>query len=144
LTHHPLLYQINTRVRLDQLSRALGRPATLDDIPDAELDRLAEQGFDWLWLLSVWRTGEASRAVSRSRAEWRREFEDTLPDLREEDIAADEIVRAAEQDKTDILVLGTHGRTGVMKALLGSVAARVVATASCPVLTVRMPAEARR
>jgi nucleotide-binding universal stress UspA family protein len=59
-------------------------------------------------------------------------------------IAADEIVRAAEQDKTDILVLGTHGRTGVMKALLGSVAARVVATASCPVLTVRMPAEARR
>jgi len=87
MTQHPLLYQINTRVRLDQLSRALGRPATLDDIPDAELDRLAERGFDWLWLLSVWRTGEASRAVSRRRAEWRREFEETLPDLREEDIA---------------------------------------------------------
>jgi len=41
-------------------------------------------------------------------------------------------------------VLGTHGRTGVMKVLLGSVASRVVATASCPVLTVRMPAEKRR
>jgi nucleotide-binding universal stress UspA family protein len=42
-------------------------------------------------------------------------------------------------------VLGTHGRTGVMKMLLGSVAARVVATAQCPVLTVRLtePAEAR-
>jgi universal stress protein A len=57
---------------------------------------------------------------------------------------AEEIVRAAEHDRTDILVLGTHGRTGVMKVLLGSVASRVVATASCPVLTVRMPAETRR
>ena len=37
----PSLYQINTRVWLTELSRALGRPATLDDIPDAELDRLA-------------------------------------------------------------------------------------------------------
>jgi glycosidase len=35
----------------------------------------------------VWQTGEASRAVSRSRADWHREFEETLPDLREEDIA---------------------------------------------------------
>jgi nucleotide-binding universal stress UspA family protein len=53
-------------------------------------------------------------------------------------IPAEAIVQAAEQAKTDILVLGTHGRTGVMKVLLGSVAARVVATATCPVLTVRM------
>jgi nucleotide-binding universal stress UspA family protein len=58
-------------------------------------------------------------------------------------IAAEEIVRAAEQAKTDILVLGTHGRTGVMKMLLGSVAARVVATATCPVLTVRLTEGAR-
>jgi len=34
-------------------------------------------------------------------------------------------------------VLGTHGRTGVARLVLGSVAARVVATAACPVLTVR-------
>ena len=59
-------------------------------------------------------------------------------------IPADGIVWAAEHAKTDILVLGTHGRTGVMKVLLGSVASRVVATASCPVLTVRMPAGTRR
>jgi len=59
-------------------------------------------------------------------------------------IPAEGIVWAAEHAKTDILVLGTHGRTGVMKVLLGSVASRVVATASCPVLTVRMPAETKR
>ena len=41
---YPSLYQINTRVWLTELSQALGRPATLDDIPDAELDRLARDG----------------------------------------------------------------------------------------------------
>ena len=44
-------------------------------------------GFDWIWLLSVWQTGPAGQRVSRANPEWRREFEETLPDLREEDIA---------------------------------------------------------
>jgi glycosidase len=84
---HPALYQINTRVWLTDLSHGLGRPATLDDISDAELDRVAGMGFDWVWLLSVWRTGPAGQRVSRANREWRREFEETLPDLSEEDIA---------------------------------------------------------
>ena len=62
---HPSLYQVNTRVWLTELSETLGRPATLDDIPDAELDRLAGMGFDWVWFLSVWRTGKAGQKVSR-------------------------------------------------------------------------------
>ena len=84
---YPSLYQVNTRVWLTELSRQLGRPATLDDVPDAELDRFAAQGFDWVWLLSVWQTGPAGQRVSRANPEWRREFEETLPDLTEEDIA---------------------------------------------------------
>ena len=84
---YPSLYQLNTRVWLTELSRALGRPATLDDVPDSELDRLAEMGFDWLWFLSVWRTGPAGQRVSRAHHEWRKEFQETLPDLCEEDIA---------------------------------------------------------
>ena len=84
---YPALYQINTRVWLTELTQALGRPATLDDIPDTELDRFAKMGFDWVWFLSVWQTGEAGRRISRSNPEWRREFQETLPDLREEDIA---------------------------------------------------------
>jgi glycosidase len=83
---YPLLYQINTRVWLTELSQKLGRTATLDDIPDAELDRLVAMGFDWVWFLSVWQTGSGAQQVSRTNAEWRREFKDTLPDLREEDI----------------------------------------------------------
>ena len=53
MRRYPSLYQINTRVRLTELSRTLGRTATLDDISDAELERLAPLGFDWIWLLSV-------------------------------------------------------------------------------------------
>jgi glycosidase len=83
---YPALYQINTRVWLTELGRALNRPATLDDIPDAELDRFAAMGFDWVWFLSAWQTGPAGKRVSRSNAQWRREFEETLPDLREGDI----------------------------------------------------------
>jgi hypothetical protein len=61
---YPSLYQINTRVWLTALSRDLGRRATLDNIPDSELDHLAAMGFDWIWLLSVWQTGAAAQAVS--------------------------------------------------------------------------------
>jgi len=83
---YPSLYQINTRVWLTDLSKILGRTATLDDIPDAELDRLVEMGFDWIWFLSVWQTGTAGQQLSRSNPEWRKEFQETLPDLCEEDI----------------------------------------------------------
>ncbi len=83
---YPSLYQINTRVYLTKLSRQVGRPATLDDVPDEALDELATRGFDWVWLLGIWQTGPAGRQVSRSNPEWRREFRELLPDLTEEDI----------------------------------------------------------
>ena len=83
---NPSLYQLNTRVHLTARSRALGRPATLDDITDAELDRVAGLGFDWVWLLSVWRTGEASRAVSLALPDLRRSLVAALPDLTDADI----------------------------------------------------------
>ena len=82
----PLLFQVNTRVLLAERTRALGRPATLDDVPDALLDDLVQQGFAWVWFLGVWTTGPAARAVSRSRADWRASFAKDLPDLRDEDI----------------------------------------------------------
>jgi len=84
---YPSLYQINTRVWLTELSRLLGRRATLDDIPDAVLDEFARQGFDWIWFLSVWQTGAFAQKISRSNAEWRHEFEQTLSDLTDDDIA---------------------------------------------------------
>ncbi|HTH16436.1 MAG TPA: hypothetical protein VL974_07270, partial [Magnetospirillum sp.] len=84
---YPSLYQVNTRVLLTEISRTLGRAATLDDIPDADLDHMAEMGFDWVWMLSVWQTGAAGQRVSRSEPQWLDEFRETLPDLIEGDIA---------------------------------------------------------
>ena len=52
-------------------------------------------------------------------------------------VPADHIVRAARAKHADLVVMGTHGRTGFSRFLLGSVASRVVATSPCPVLTVR-------
>src|SRR5580765_3386218 len=85
-SNYPALYQINTRVWLTELSRSIGRPATLDDIQDHFLDQLAEMGFDWIWFLSVWSTGKAGQKISRENPGWRQEFEETLPDLCEDDI----------------------------------------------------------
>jgi nucleotide-binding universal stress UspA family protein len=48
-----------------------------------------------------------------------------------------EILRRAEHDQVDLIVLGSHGRTGLGRMLLGSVAERVVRKATCAVLTVR-------
>ncbi|OGN93778.1 MAG: alpha-amylase [Chloroflexi bacterium RBG_13_50_21] len=81
------LFQINTRVRLSELSSTLNRPATLDDITDAELDQLAHDGFDLVWFLGVWQTGEAARRVSASNPEWRVEFQRILPDFQENDVS---------------------------------------------------------
>jgi nucleotide-binding universal stress UspA family protein len=52
-------------------------------------------------------------------------------------IPHDQIVRALRSRRADVAVIGTHGRTGLARLFLGSVAARVVTLAPCPVLTVR-------
>ena len=71
------------------------------------------------------RVARAKKAGARARA------------LLAEGVAADRIVRIARSTRSDVIVIGTHGRTGLAKLFLGSVAARVLATARCPVLTVR-------
>lgn len=83
---YPSLYQINTRILLKRLSRQIGRSATLDDIPDADLDEWAKLGFDWIYCLGVWETGAAGRKVLRSNPKWQTEFRELLPDLQDEDI----------------------------------------------------------
>ena len=54
-----------------------------------------------------------------------------------EGVTHEQIVRAARRQRADVIIMGTHGRTGVARFFLGSVAARVAAIARCPVLTVR-------
>jgi len=74
----PSLYQINTRVWL--------HGATLDDVADAELDRIAAQGFDWVWLLGVWETGEKEREAALAEPALIAEYRRALPDFSERDV----------------------------------------------------------
>jgi|SRR5689334_15435547 nucleotide-binding universal stress UspA family protein len=93
---------------------------------DAELfDRIERQTREWTTRRLKSLADRAGRSGARVKAE-----------LREGD-AAPEIIKAAKSARSDVIVVGTHGRTGIPKFFLGSVAERVVRTAACPVLTVR-------
>jgi nucleotide-binding universal stress UspA family protein len=54
----------------------------------------------------------------------------------------DEILHAAESERADVIIMGTHGRSGLRAMIAGSVAERVVRASPIPVLTVRQPAAA--
>jgi nucleotide-binding universal stress UspA family protein len=55
--------------------------------------------------------------------------------------AAEEIRAVAEESKVDLIVIGTHGRRGIARALLGSTAENVIRTVKTPVLTIHGPRE---
>jgi nucleotide-binding universal stress UspA family protein len=57
---------------------------------------------------------------------------------------SDAILRVAAEDRADLVVMGTHGRTGLSRLLIGSVAEAVLRRASCPVLTLRIQTKAAR
>lgn len=84
------LYQVNTRVVLNELAKHTSlrdtSAVTLDDIPDSVIEQWREWGMDWIWLLSVWQTGEASKAVSRRHPEWLAEYARTLGEVHDSDI----------------------------------------------------------
>jgi nucleotide-binding universal stress UspA family protein len=83
---------------------------------------------------------ELSAVVAKTVAEWRREAAATGVAVTATTVmgpAFSSILDEAKKGGFDLIVMGTHGRTGLRHALLGSVAEKVVRLASCPVLTVR-------
>lgn len=85
----------------------------------------------------------ARTQLQRLSGRWRKR----LPKLRTMMVtgfAAQSIVAVAQQVKADLIVIATHGRTGLSHLFIGSVAERVVRTAACPVLTVRSRPRAAR
>jgi len=86
LTDHPALYQIDARDWLWRCREERGSSCTLDQIPDAHLDRLAQLGFDLVYLLGVWQTGSAGENLSRSTADLQPGYRAALPDLSPDDI----------------------------------------------------------
>jgi nucleotide-binding universal stress UspA family protein len=82
--------------------------------------------------------GMANRVAERLSPEDRTMLR-AVSAVRMSDDPYDEILRYAENEDIDLIVMGTHGRSGVARLLMGSVAEKVVRTARCPVLTVRCP-----
>jgi nucleotide-binding universal stress UspA family protein len=70
-------------------------------------------------------------------AAWKGMFTGNFKSVITEGNAAQAIVQYAHRHAVDMIVMSTHGRTGIQHVLLGSVAERVVRTAHCPVLTVK-------
>jgi nucleotide-binding universal stress UspA family protein len=93
--------------------------------------------------------GTMNRIAEEQRTLALRELDQTTAKLREAGVKARglmrvgapflEIINAARDEGTDLIVMATHGRTGLSHVLMGSVAERVVNKAPCPVLTVRHP-----
>jgi hypothetical protein len=85
---HPLIYQKNTRFWLAQLSQELKRPASLDDIPDHELERLSEMGFDWLYLLGMWKSGQKEARIAQAHAGLRQQARSKLGEANKKTLCA--------------------------------------------------------
>lgn len=87
-TRHPLVYEVNTRILLKELSAAQAKPVTLTTIPDAVIDEWADLGFDAVWMMGVWNSGKAGEDAARKHAGLQGELRRALPDFSAADIGA--------------------------------------------------------
>ena len=76
---HPHLYEFNTWVWLERLSKQLKRRLTLGHVPDAEWDALQRRGFDLIWLMGVWERSPESRRLFQADPAMYPEYEQALP-----------------------------------------------------------------
>ena len=83
---HPHLYEINTWTWLEQLSARLGHPVSLEDVPDSEWDRIAQLGFDIVWLMGIWQRSPASRRIMLADPANYAAYDRVLPGWQDSDV----------------------------------------------------------
>jgi len=83
---HPHLYEINTWVWLEELSVKHGRDLTLQDVPTEEWDRLADLGFNFVYLMGVWRRSLIGRRIFRTDPRNFPNFDSALPGWKMRDV----------------------------------------------------------
>ena len=83
---HPRIYEINTRVWLQQLSNKLNRQINLDNIPPQEWLKIRNLGCDWVWLMGVWQKSLISQELARKDLNLQIEYSKVLPNWTEQDI----------------------------------------------------------
>ncbi len=83
---YPFIYEINTWVWLDELSRREGAAIDLATVPGAEWDAVAALGFDVVWLMGVWERSPAGIAIALGNAGLVERFRRSLPDFQTKDV----------------------------------------------------------
>jgi hypothetical protein len=82
---YPTLFEINTWVWLNDLTRKYGRTVDLSRVPAAEWDAIAFHGFDGVWLMGVWERSPAGTAIANKNTGLLEDFRRALPDFTPED-----------------------------------------------------------
>jgi mannosylglycerate hydrolase MGH1-like protein len=82
----PVIYEVNTAVWLDELSRTAGRRLTLAEVPPDAWDAVTPPGTDAVWLMGVWERSPAGLAIAHADATLRESFRAALPDVRDGDV----------------------------------------------------------
>jgi hypothetical protein len=82
---NPLIYEINTWVWLDELSRREGRSLDLASVPDADWDHIASLGFNAVWLMGVWERSPKGIRISMANDGLLADFRRALPDFTDQD-----------------------------------------------------------
>lgn len=79
----PILYEVNTRVWLRELSEKAGRTITLVDVPDGEIENWQRLGFTHIWLMGVWQVGPRARetALQHWEKEWSKQIPSSVEDV---------------------------------------------------------------
>jgi hypothetical protein len=85
-TAHPVVYEVNTRVLLNELSAQKGTRVTLDTVPDSVIEEWTSFGFDAIWLMGVWTTGKTGIQMARGHPGLLEECKRTLPDFTPSDV----------------------------------------------------------
>ncbi len=80
------IYEINTAVWLDRLSREHERPVTLATVPLEELTRLELLGMDAVWLMGIWERSPIAAAMDKQNDTFRREVSELIPGISDDDI----------------------------------------------------------
>jgi glycosidase len=91
------LYEINTLIWLGELSRKYGKPIALGNVPAREWDKLQKLGFDYVWLMGIWRRSKIGRKIAVEADELHQAYTAALPDWSPQDVAGSPYSVAAYQ-----------------------------------------------
>ena len=119
----PVIYEVNTAVWLDELSRTAGRRLTLADIPHVDWAAVTPAGVDAVWLMGVWEWSPAELSIANENSELWADFRNALPDVQTVDvIGSPYCVRRYVVDAT----LGGPGGLAAARAALAERNVRLV------------------